>query len=149
MFVTFIIASLVPAAALVVGVLSRRRSPGLVADLRGIALQTVIIMVVLLAIAGAVAGVLLNRASDVTGELEAADVTATRVDTERECQEHKMGVGGSAVPGKWTGGNTCTWEAAANGANPPDVTNGRCVLVNGDYTPGASGSKATCVVTVS
>ncbi|MCY4101819.1 MAG: hypothetical protein OXG55_00925 [bacterium] len=148
MFVTFIIASLVPAAALVVGVLLRRRSPGLVADLRGIALQTVIIMVVLLAIAGAVAGVLLNRASDVTGELEAADVSATRIDSAVECHRHEMGTGGSAIGGDWNGtAGTCTWTAAAVGINPPDVTNGRCVLVGGTYTPGQTNMKAKCVVT--
>ena len=39
----------------------RKRHPNLVADVRGIALQTVIIIVVLLAIGGGVAGVLLSR----------------------------------------------------------------------------------------
>lgn len=41
-----------------------------VADVRGIALQTVIIIVVLLAIAGTVAGVLLSQSSEVTGRLQ-------------------------------------------------------------------------------
>ena len=44
-------------------------------DERGIALQTVIIMVVLLAIAGAVAAVLFSRASESTEQLESTDVT--------------------------------------------------------------------------
>ena len=44
------------------------------ADTRGIALQTVIIIVVLLAIAGAVAGVLLQRGSEATSQLEDTEV---------------------------------------------------------------------------
>lgn len=44
------------------------------ADTRGIALQTVIIIVVLLAIAGAVAGVLLTRGTEATEQLEDTDV---------------------------------------------------------------------------
>ena len=39
-------------------------------DMRGIALQTIIVMVVLLAIAGAVAGVLLARGSEETDRLD-------------------------------------------------------------------------------
>ena len=44
-------------------------------DQRGIALQTIIIMVVLLAIAGAVAAVLFNRASTETARLEGSEDT--------------------------------------------------------------------------
>ena len=43
-------------------------------DTRGIALQTVIIIVVLLAIAGAVAGVLLTRGTEATSQLEESNV---------------------------------------------------------------------------
>ena len=43
-------------------------------DMRGIALQTIIIMVVLLAIAGTVAGVLLNRAGSETDRLENQEI---------------------------------------------------------------------------
>jgi hypothetical protein len=43
-------------------------------DTRGIALQTVIIIVVLLAIAGAVAGVLITRGTEATNQLEDTDV---------------------------------------------------------------------------
>ena len=53
----------------------RRQSEGLSGDLRGIALQTVIIMVVLLVIAGAVAGVLLSRGNQAVTDLERQDVT--------------------------------------------------------------------------
>ncbi len=70
MLATLLIAALLPSAALVVGVLLRHRLPRLVADARGIALQTVIIMVVLLAIAGAVAGVLLTRGGEAVSDIE-------------------------------------------------------------------------------
>ena len=52
-----------------------RRAPRF--DERGIALQTVIIMVVLLAIAGSVAAVLFSRAQDATDELESASIVAS------------------------------------------------------------------------
>ena len=117
-----------------------RRAPRF--DERGIALQTVIIMVVLLAIAGTVAAVLFNRASDVTGELEAQDVTATSIDTEVECERNKMGDAvGVWVPAA-TGG-TCTWTDTADNEN--EVTNGRCLLVGGVFT---DTTRNTCVVTV-
>jgi len=54
---------------------TRRRSAGCLADRRGIALQTVIIMVVLLVIAGAIAAVLLARGQTATSELERQDIT--------------------------------------------------------------------------
>ena len=44
-------------------------------DQRGIALQTVIIMVVLLAIAGGIAAVLLNRGSEASQQLEQQNVS--------------------------------------------------------------------------
>ena len=52
----------------------RARQPARAADTRGIALQTVIIIVVLLAIAGAVAGVLLTRGTEATNQLEETNV---------------------------------------------------------------------------
>ena len=111
-------------------------------DMRGIALQTVIILVVLLAIAGTVAAVLLSRASDVTGELEAQDVTATRIDSEVECERHRMG----GAPGVWTPsatGGTCLWTDTADNTN--EVTNGRCLLVGGTH---ADATKNTCTLVV-
>ena len=53
----------------------RKREKATSADRRGIALQTVIIMVVLLVIAGAVAGVLLTRGQEAVTDLERQDVT--------------------------------------------------------------------------
>jgi len=52
----------------------RSRLPKLAADIRGIALQTVIIMVVLLAIAGAVATVLLTRGGEAVEDIERQDI---------------------------------------------------------------------------
>ena len=60
MFTAIVLAIAVPSVAGAAFLALRNRLPGLVADVRGIALQTVIIMVVLLAVAGAVAGVLLS-----------------------------------------------------------------------------------------
>ncbi len=55
----------------------RRRSEATATDRRGIALQTVIIMVVLLVIAGAVAGVLINRGNEAVSDLEDQELGLT------------------------------------------------------------------------
>ena len=68
----------------------RNSRPQFVADVQGIALQTVIVIVVLLAIAGAVAGVLLTRGGEAVTELETTEnITNPRARagiTEPECQ---------------------------------------------------------------
>lgn len=75
---------MITVALLAVGVLSlfgvalmglRKRSEAPSLDIRGIALQTVIIMVVLLVIAGAVAGVLLTRGNEAVSDLERQDIS--------------------------------------------------------------------------
>ncbi len=125
------------------GLLARLREAH--GDDRGVALQTVIIIVVMLAIAGAVAAVLFNRASDVTNELETADVTGTKIDTKLECESHTMGSKGG-VP---TSG-TCTWQETglAQKAAPQEVTAGACRLARGTLTltNQSSAGSATCVV---
>lgn len=55
-------------------------------DARGIALQTIIIMVVLLAIAGAVAAVLLTRAGTETDRLEDEPDRGGNIDNETGCE---------------------------------------------------------------
>ena len=75
MLVTIMIGAIVPVAAGAVLLVTRNHFPKLAADFRGIALQTVIIMVVLLAIAGAVAGVLLTRGGEAVSEIERTDIT--------------------------------------------------------------------------
>ena len=64
----------VPALALAARHVARRRLVALGTDMRGIALQTVIIMVVLLAIAGAIAAVLITRGNEAVTEVERTDV---------------------------------------------------------------------------
>ncbi len=66
----------------------RRGMPALVADMRGIALQTVIIMVVLIAIAGAIAAVLVTRGNTAVDEAERIDVqvNADDLDSKELCE---------------------------------------------------------------
>ena len=66
----------VPAVLAAACLASRRSWSPAYADNRGIALQTVIVIVVMLVIAGGVAGVLLSRGGEVMSDLEAQDVTA-------------------------------------------------------------------------
>ena len=95
-----------------------------------------IIIVVLLAIAGSVAAVLLNRAGDVTSELEGQDVTLTVIDTAAECQARKLNTHG----GDWDPTtDSCTWT----GDNTNPVTETQCDLAKGQYM---SGSNGKCVV---
>ena len=65
----------VPCTAGAVCLAFRPRLPNLAADVRGIALQTVIIMVVLLAIAGGVAAVLLNRGGEAITDIERQQIS--------------------------------------------------------------------------
>lgn len=66
-----LLAVAVPAAAVTLGLALRQATQA--ADRRGIALQTVIIMVVLVVIGGAVAAVLVSRTGTETERLEDAD----------------------------------------------------------------------------
>lgn len=122
---TVILASI--SAPIVAGILilaARRGLPRPAADARGIALQSVIVIVVMLAIAAAVAGVLFSTSSEVTGELESQDL-GTSIDTAAECTAHRMG----AEPGTAnTPFTTCTWQH-------DDVNIGSCRLVGGVFTP--------------
>ena len=71
MLTVTVLSIVVPSVAAAVFMALRGRLPIPVADRRGIALQTIIIMVVLLAIAGAVAAVLITRAGTETDRLDA------------------------------------------------------------------------------
>ena len=75
----------VPSVAAAVFMALRGRLPIPVADRRGIALQTIIIMVVLLAIAGAVAAVLITRAGTETDRLEDETDRWTGITNETGC----------------------------------------------------------------
>lgn len=73
----------------------RDKLPKLAADARGIALQTVIVMVVLLAIAGGVAAVLLTRGGQAVTDIENQEIARDLADYSNEtlC---------SAAGGSWT-----------------------------------------------
>ena len=85
------------------------------ADQRGIALQTIIIMVVLLAIAGAVAAVIISRAGTETDRLESQTDSAVYGITNKTACE----IGGH----DWQAANVDpTTHAAALNAARPDQT---------------------------
>ena len=73
MLIIIVLATIVPILTGVAYVTLRNKFPQRVADVRGIALQTVIVIVVLLAIAGAVAGVLISRGDQAVENLERQD----------------------------------------------------------------------------
>ena len=99
MTTAIIVSLLVPIAAAVAFLFARNRLPKPAVDSRGIALQTIIVIVVLLAIAGAVAAVLINRAGEETGRLTVG---------EADCEATDMG----GVAGAWAAAtSTCTWTA--------------------------------------
>ena len=70
----------VPSVAAIAFLTLRGKLPNLVADVRGIALQTVIIMVVLLAIAGGVAAVLLSRGGAAVTDIERQQISRSAAD---------------------------------------------------------------------
>lgn len=74
MYSVLLIALGVPAVVLSAGFACRRGPARLAADIRGIALQTVIIIVVMLLIAGGVSAVLLSRGQEAISDLELASV---------------------------------------------------------------------------
>ena len=74
----------------------RGRLPNLVADVRGIALQTVIIMVVLLAIAGGVSAVLLSRGGQAVTDIERQQISRSASDFTGSALCHAAGFSWSA-----------------------------------------------------
>lgn len=74
MLTLILLATCVPVLAGVTYLAIQDKMPHIVADVRGIALQTVIIVVVLLAVAGAVAGVLISRGREAVSDLESQDI---------------------------------------------------------------------------
>ena len=118
MLTATLVAIVVPSAAVAVCLALRARLPSLAADVRGIALQTVIIMVVLLAIAGGVAAVLLNRGGEAVSDIERQQIS-------RQASEFS----GSALCEAagfdwWTASKTC--NAAARKAASAYATEAAC-----------------------
>ena len=104
---TILLSVAVPIGATLGYLALRHWLPDRVADVRGIALQTVIIMVVLLAVAGAVAGVLLTRGGEAVSEVERQDITreAAEFSNERLCEAYGF---------SWAGGNCYSTVPVAN-----------------------------------
>ena len=75
MTATLIIVALVPVIAVTASLARRKWLADVAADARGIALQTVIVMVVLLSIAGGVAAVLLTRGEQAISEVERQNIS--------------------------------------------------------------------------
>ena len=100
---SLIILSVLPPTLVGITYLALRDSrPRFVTDTRGVALQTVIVIVVLLAIAGAVAGVLLSRGTETVDRLENQEIINPAVEftTQERCEDAGF-----------------TWTADANHAN--------------------------------
>lgn len=96
MTIAIVVSIFVPIAAAATFLVTRNRAPKRAADVRGIALQTVIVMVVLLAIAGAVAAVLLTRGGQAISEVEEQNITiATRFTDSTSCVRAGFSWGGS------------------------------------------------------
>ena len=80
MLTVVVLSLIVPSLVAAAGLALTGKLPNLVADARGIALQTVIIMVVLLAIAGGVAAVLLSRGGEAVRDIERQDISRKAAD---------------------------------------------------------------------
>lgn len=74
MLTAIVVSTAVPIAVGGILLAAYNRLPKLAADARGIALQTVIVMVVLLAIAGGVAAVLLTRGGEAVTDIENQEI---------------------------------------------------------------------------
>ena len=100
MLTVIVLSIVVPSVAGTAYLALRGRLPSLVADVRGIALQTVIIMVVLLAIAGGVAAVLLSRGGEAVGDIERQQIT-------RSAGDFKGSALCAAAGHSWDSASTC------------------------------------------
>ena len=100
MLTIIVLSTVIPSAAGAVYLALRGRLPNLAADVRGIALQTVIIMVVLLAIAGGVAAVLLNRGGQAVTDIERQQITRSASEFTGSALCHAAGH-------SWNAGGTC------------------------------------------
>ena len=98
MLTAALFAIVVPGVAAAVCLALRGRLPNLAADLRGIALQTVIIMVVLLAIAGGVAAVLLNRGGEAVTDIERQQISRQASEFSGSACAMQLGSTGGQLP---------------------------------------------------
>ena len=105
-------------------------------DQRGIALQTVIIMVVLLAIAGGVAAVLFSRGQSATQQLESQNIVAAAAE-DYKSQTLCNSVTGLTWDGgkcKYEGNNGCTNSGGNVGDTSKDAAAGGKQVAGKCYT---------------
>ena len=115
MLTVVMLSMIVSSAAVAARWALRGRLPNSVADVRGIALQTVIIMVVLLAIAGGVSAVLLNRGGEAVTDIERQQIS-------REASEFSGSALCNAAGFVWSSAtSSCHATAAVVVTVPPHV----------------------------
>ena len=164
MTATLALAVGIPLALGAICLVSRRSRPLITADTRGIALQTVIVIVVMLVIAGGVSGVLLSRGGEVISDLENQDVSTNEVQSQQECDDAAQVINTSFGGGAGTSAPAATVEDAAgwaqstttctvNGlqsdsAGYPHLSTTTCERVyEGTYTAGTATNAEKCVIT--
>ncbi len=129
-----------PCLIFALALLVRQRAPRLSTNANGIALQTVIIMVVLIAIAGAIAAVLVSRGNQAVSEIERTNITTqpSNYSSQTLCE---------AAGFKWVNAGCQASEASdpgAGGAFNLFQTRAHCEGHNHVWTPGSGGSGGTC-----
>ena len=131
----------VPIAMALIWFGNRRGWSRLAADARGIALQTVIVIVVMLVIAGGVAGVLLSRGGDVIGDLESAETASINA---ANCASFTLrDTSGDDIAGV-SGTTNCVFTTNAVNEN---FSRAACVAYGGVSVAGIVGAAGTCTVT--
>ncbi|WP_419838279.1 hypothetical protein [Candidatus Poriferisodalis sp.] len=131
----------VPTALVAAGLLWRRSWSQALADIRGIALQSVIVIVVMLVIAGGVATVLLSRGGDVIASLEAQDINTIN---NGNCATYIIAGTTTGVLATAAGSGTdgsCTFSGAA-------VTTPLCIGLGGTLAGTSGASSAVCTVVI-
>ncbi len=108
-------------------------------DQQGIALQTVIVIVVMLVIAGGVSGVLLSRGGDVISDLESADVSGNEINTVDECTDAFRSLTGAAGTAGAADIGTGSTDTPAAGWNAS-----QCTIVDDQRKTGNSFSRRAC-----
>ena len=123
MTLTISLTLLVPAVAVAIAGAGRRLFAEVVDNVQGIALQTVIIMVVLLAIAGSVAAVLISSGQESVDDLEAVELYANVVTT-ANCPSIKIG----SVTGAIESGSTSVDGSKMGDCVFPNAPKAACEL---------------------
>ena len=118
----------------------RRQLAASAADERGIALQTVIIMVVLIAIAGAIAAVLVTRGNQAVSEIERTNISTQPANYASQTLCEAAGF-------KWVNAGCQASEASdpgAGGSFDQFQDRGHCEGHQHVWTPGSGGRPGRC-----